>query len=398
MTRRKASVATIDPNAEISFEALVGAPLYALIEGWEMLEGSAAPSPELIGRVEPLLESVAWLAPTAKVGQLHAAIRENDPRALGTLTQLDSFLKQTFGVILTRCAREAQQNDWAAVRREAVIAARIAGALAFHSGRAHALFYVAKACRLEGDLESTVAAYEQAITAASASGEEQLVAVAQDNLGNALADLGRLDEALSYYEESLKRERRPGQRACILTNKANVLGMLGELRWAAHTLQAHVSELEQAGVSGQPLALALDNAASQITLLGEHATALSMYERAQSLFDAGDIEGRIINAQNRAKVHMQMENRQAAAEVFQEAHDLVFEHARRTVNPEHYRQGFRLGLAAALPTTDDVYALFAEMVRAAGPQSRRTRVQPSAQSWRLHVSATTRSQYRGPTD
>jgi CHAT domain-containing protein/tetratricopeptide (TPR) repeat protein len=162
----------------------------------------------------------------------------------------------------------------------------------------------------------------------------------------------------------LKHEKRPEEIAAILTNQAHTLGTLGELRWAARIFQDRVRELEKAGISGKRLALALDNAGNEVFLLGESALALTMYERARLLFDAGDNEGRIINALNRAQAHMALEDRQAASAAFEEAHDLAFEQARHTIHIEHYRQGFLAAYASALPQTDQAFLLFVEMVRA----------------------------------
>jgi tetratricopeptide (TPR) repeat protein len=358
------SVPTDNSEVKIPFKVMVGMPLYALVQGWENSEATPVPSRAVLLHSRPLLDTVKWLSPEVNLKSLGAAARNNDPRALATLGKLDGFLKQISETILQRCNQEGKQGDWAAVREEAGIAARIAGALEFRPVHQNALVMVARACWRQGDLKSTVATYEEAIQAAMAAKDKYCLAVVHDNLGLALADLGRLDEALWHYEWALSNEDRPEGRAAILSNKAGALNLLGEYRWAARITQDRLDELEQSGIGGKKLALALDNAGYDLMALGERAAALAMLERAQKIFEKDDLEGRLINALNRAEVHCLLKEKKEAAAAFQEAHDLAFENARRAVNKEHYRLGFIKGRAASLPEIDEVYPLFAEMIRA----------------------------------
>jgi hypothetical protein len=67
--------ATNDPSTVISFEEIIGAPLYTLVENWEKFESSALFPAELSGRLESLLDVVAWLCPTSKLEQLRGAVK-----------------------------------------------------------------------------------------------------------------------------------------------------------------------------------------------------------------------------------------------------------------------------------------------------------------------------------
>ncbi|HWZ72684.1 MAG TPA: CHAT domain-containing protein [Casimicrobiaceae bacterium] len=264
---------------------------------------------------------------------------------------------------IERCVQLKSAGQWAPLRQEAAAAARSAAAIGREDYRARALFLLAQAHRFHGDTQGTIATYRDAIAAETTAGDKNLLSAAYDNLGNALADAGLLDEALAQYAHALQYEAHSEGRAAILNNKAMRLVELGMLRSAADTFEQQVRELERAGITGSKLAVALDNAATTIFGQGDAADALALLERTAGLFAPDDLRGRTINALSRSNVQAALGNKEAAAAAFREAHDFAFAIA-RNVDSEHYRQGFEASRAARLGPGDPAYRLFIEGIRA----------------------------------
>lgn len=267
-------------------------------------------------------------------------------------------------MLIERCKRWRRNSDWTALRHEAELATRLTAAAGRDAQRALAWFLLANAYRALGDNKGVIDAYKRTIEVASKIRDEHLLAVANDNLGNALTDVGRLDEALECYKEAMVHEHDPKGIIFIRNNQSNLLRALGELRSAAHMQQDSIAKLEGAGITGQQLAVALDNAALTVTELGEPEAALKMLERARGLFAPDDLFDRAANALNRSTVIDALWDKNAAAHAFVEAHDLAFEYARRNIDLEHYRRGFITALVARLPSHDEANRLFVKGVAA----------------------------------
>ena len=347
-----------DPNATVPLEALIGAPFNLIVETWESAQPATQLDPAILHRASAILEAVGWLTGHPGLDRLRKAISTGDEHAFGALVQLDNYLGMACDRLLERCKRWRVENEWTALRQEAGLAVRLTAASGRAAQGALAWFFLANAYRAFGDNKGVIDAYRRTIEAASTVSDEHLLAVANDNLGNALADVGRFDEALDCYEEALRHERDPEGRNAIQNNRSNSLRELGELRSAAQAQRNSVAELESAGTTGSKLAVALDNAALTVTEMGEPTAALKMLERARGLFDPTALADRAANALNRSTALDALGDKNAAAQAFIEAHDLAFEHARHHIDPEHYRQGFLTALAARLPSHDKAYRLF----------------------------------------
>ncbi len=345
-----------DPDSTVSIESLIGIPLQLVVERWRSFPPFKQIDDDLIARAPAIFEATGMLISHPELDRLQAAVAERDERALGGLVQLDQHLGMACGALLERCRRWKTEGEWTALRHEAGLAARLAVGL--DALRAQALFLLAAARRALNDLRGTIDAYRQAIEAASIVNDEHLLAVSHDNLGNALKDIGSFDEALDHYRKALACENDPTGRRIIHSNLADGLIQVGELHSAAHELEEAVRELERGGTGGRELAIALDNAAVPISRLGEHAAALELLERARGLFETEDLAGRAANALSRSVVQGNMGDTQSAAESFSEAHQLAFEDARRRIDIEHYRQGFKASRSTQLPAGDDAYRMF----------------------------------------
>ena len=93
-----------------------------------------------------------------------------------------------------------------ALRHEAAFTAALTVAAERPADRATALFLLATAYRANDDLPPTIAAYQEAIAIGLEIGDDRFLGSAFDNLGNALADDGKLDEALASYDRVLEHE------------------------------------------------------------------------------------------------------------------------------------------------------------------------------------------------
>jgi CHAT domain-containing protein/tetratricopeptide (TPR) repeat protein len=339
--------------------ALLGAPFAAVIDHWESRHPEAEPDPGVVDRAPAVLDAVKALTGHPGVDGLRAGVARRDDRALGALVQLSSFLGMACDAIVERCKRWRRDENWPALREESALAARLTAAAGREAQQALALFLLANALRALDDPAGTIAVYEETIRAASRARDEHLLAAAHDNVGNALADVGRLDDALDHYREAILHETDPRGRRAILVNSASLLRRLGELRSAAELHRKAVAELEQAEIGGRELAIALDDAASALVGLGELAEALVMLERARGQLAPNEEKDRCVNALLRSEVSHGLGRMSDAAGAFAEAHDLAFDVARRSIAPEHYRRGFLAARASRLPPTDEAHRLFA---------------------------------------
>jgi tetratricopeptide (TPR) repeat protein len=243
---------------------------------------------------------------------------------------------------------------------EATLAARLTAAADRNRQQALALLFLAKARRAIGDSQGTITAYQDAIKVALPIDDRHILAVANDNLGNVLADVGQFDEALSCYDQAMNYEVEPKGRWAILTNQSNALLTLGEQHSAARKAQEAVAEIERAGIGGRELAIALDNSAIPLTKLGEPGAALKILERARTLFDPGDLISQATNALNRSETYRALGDKGGTARAFCEAHKIALEYVRNLVDPEHFRQGFIASRSVCLPTNHPANRLFQE--------------------------------------
>jgi CHAT domain-containing protein/tetratricopeptide (TPR) repeat protein len=357
-----------DPNSTIPVEAFLGAPLSFIVECWKSTQPPSHVDPDLIARAPAILKAVGLLTSHPGINELQKAIMTHDEHALGALAQLADCIGKTCDVLLERCKQWKSKGQWTTLRHEAELAALLTTAVGRDDQRTIALLLLANAHRALWDNLGAIAAYEGAIQSAIAAGNEHLLSVAKDNLGNALADIGKFDEALECYEQAWQYELDPKGRYTILINKSNALRQLGELRSAAQIMQKALAGFEHAGISAgisdRDLAIALDETANPLAELGEPAVAQQMLEQARLRFPPEDLADRAINALSRSQVLLILGRNKDSTAAFVEAHKLAFDDAKRLIIPEHYQNGFNKSLAARLPPNHEANRLFFEGMKA----------------------------------
>ena len=74
------------------------------------------------------------------------------------------------------------------------------------------LLATALAARRVGNLLGAAKAYKRAVELAKGTNDARILALAYDNLGNVLCDLGSFDEALGCYDHALAFEIDPKEK------------------------------------------------------------------------------------------------------------------------------------------------------------------------------------------
>lgn len=352
-----------DAGMQIPIEAILAAPFQKSVSTWETLEPIDRIEPERLARASGIFDLLnGWVEPEL-LERLQAAVQAGDGRAQAELVQLDQLITQTCNVLIKRCKRWKEVGDWSTLRHEAQLAVHLASAGGRAENRTLALYLLAVAYRARGDIGGTIRTYEDVIQSATVIGDEHMLAVAHDNIGNALADAGRLDDAVSHYKQALQFERNPEGRRSIRSNCANALVALGELHRAQLLHEDMLDELMTVGAAGPTLAVALDNTAASLLALGNPEKALDYLQRATDLFDPDDHVGLSVNALGLSDAYAALGRTADAAQYFEEAFQRVLRFAQKQIDPAHYRRGYLDARSKRLPPNSEVMTLFLHGVR-----------------------------------
>lgn len=307
-----------------------------------------------------ILDVVERLAPSPAVSDLLGGVTENDPRALNALADLASVLTQDLAPQFGRLIALRDAGQWSVLREECELTAQIAAAVGAMDTLASTRLLLALAQRRAGNVIGAISAYRAAIDAGVAAGPAMAhtCAIAYDNLGNVLAEVGRLDEALASYNSALPFEDQPDGRRSILGNKANVLADLGEFRAATDLHSEIIAELEHVSTGPRRMAIALDDAGQVVRYLGDLDRAEEMLGRARQMLPDGDLDVRAVNALLLSDVGRDRHDDAAAAEAFTQAHDLEVARAREEIDAERYRAGYANARQNAIPVSEAATLLF----------------------------------------
>lgn len=193
----------------------------------------------------------------------------------------------------------------------------------------------------------------------SVDGVHEVLSAWHDNVGNAYADSGNYDDAISNYAAAFRYQRHPA----VLHNWANALKLLGEYRSALQKNRQLLTECQSnQNVDPMQLAKSYDNMATVFFQLGDHVEALRLLGMARSMFKENDLESRAVNLLIEARVHMETDAEHKAAHAFQQAHDLIFKHYRKLFKPDWYRRGFKASLAKRLPFAHQAHQMLRQAI------------------------------------
>jgi CHAT domain-containing protein/tetratricopeptide (TPR) repeat protein len=317
-----------------------------------------------VTRATEILDLVAQLAPSPAMSDLRAGVDRREPRALAALAEIKSDVTQILEMLLGLLAQLRDAAEWNVLREKCKLASDVAVGLGVPAALATTMMFLALANRRLRDVIGALSAYGAAIDAAACVGPagDQTRAIAHDNRGNLLGEVGRLDDALADYDSAMRFEHRPLAQQSIRANKANALAALGDFRAAASLHAEVITALESEHVDRYRLALALDNAGQAIRELGDLNQAGVMLERARELLPPDDLGARAVNAIARSDLALDRGDDAAAAAAFTQAHDLEFERARREIDATHYDDGFSNARRHAMPF-GEAMDLLAEAIR-----------------------------------
>jgi tetratricopeptide (TPR) repeat protein len=352
-----------DLHLDIPMEMQVGMRMGLAVATWRQAAPAPPPDAARAARAADLLEVT-----TALTGQsaeeLAQALADGDPRACGALVLLEDVAERTAGAMRQVCVRSRDQRQWVTLQHEAEVFRSLAKALRHGPWLLDSYMLTALACRARGDNAGTAAAYRSAIGVATQLGRDSTLAIAYDNLGNVLRDIGALDDALTCYQQALDHERNPAGRHDIRTNYARALRELGELRSAYRILNDDLADLEQLGAQGLQFAIYLDSLATTLLALGESAAALRLLRQAAPEFPADEPGHQAINMLFQAQAHGALGEFAEQEKAFLSARDLAVAKARREKDVAHYRRGYAAARQRAVPRDDEVGSLFVQGIGA----------------------------------
>jgi tetratricopeptide (TPR) repeat protein len=346
----------MDPDQIVPIESVVAVMMGLAVAMWQQAEAAPRPDAARTARVPALLEATTMLTgqPTEEFAR---ALTEGDLRAYGALAQLEEAAESAAGALRERCLRARDERQWASLQREAQVFGYLAKALQHGPWLLDSYMLVALASRALGDVTGAIAAYRAAISVATQLNRDSTLAVAYDNLGNILADIGALDDALTCYQQALDHERNSAGRHDIRMNHARALTHLGELRSAYRILNDDIVDREQSGDTGLQFALFLDNLAETVLGLGEPTAALRLLRRAAPELPADEPGHRAVNFLLQAHAHAALGDFTAEEAAFLSARDLAVAKARREKDVTHYRAGYAAARQRARPRGDEANLL-----------------------------------------
>ena len=322
-----------------------------VLESWEKESSSWQPLPTMTAEhAMRVLDKVHDIT-GHRSATLDAAWRHTPSAAAATaVAELERRIRWSRDEAFQRAAqaRQAGHNDQAKDAAEAVRA--LSDGLLEDEFFGLALNLLGQVARARGDTVAGLGWYRAAQSLAETHNLPRTLGAALDNMGNCLASLGRLDEAVSAFARAAKAAQSPEAAVVVAQNWALALAAAGRIRQASAILQAAVDQ-NLTRISLPPLqhGILLDNLADLALNLGDLNRAEAFLHQARPIFDG--LDNRLERAQHayiRVALAHQRDSKATAAAAFIEAHDLMLEHWRADADAGRYAAALRATLQASV--------------------------------------------------
>jgi CHAT domain-containing protein/tetratricopeptide (TPR) repeat protein len=379
------TIKDFNPNAMTAFLAIESSIPAKRIAAWASNDAPLAPialTPDLADSSDALLDVLAKYTRSEHIPQFRAAITDGDRGALEAMQYAVNDIRERLSTVvpetLETCREWFDSEQYQAVAGLCPDIGAIAWAVGDLQNAVNLYYLAARSFWKIGDANSTVAMYELAIPLgekfASSFTEPQRtnvmksLAALYDNLGLALTDLERFDEAAVLNQRSLQLEPDSLRKLIIRNNLGKIYLDLGEYALAVREYKKIWDELSNTKV-GQvdetQVAIALDNWSVALIQDGKVAEALPLLEQAAQIFPKAATAARARNASNLLSGYKQAGRYSEAAAVFREAWKLALEGS-RPQDIDHFKNGHYNALRHLLPPTNDIWDLFTAASAATG--------------------------------
>ncbi|MFC0865494.1 BTAD domain-containing putative transcriptional regulator [Sphaerimonospora cavernae] len=271
-------------------------------------------------------DALSWL--DAERANLVAAIIRG--RTLGVTEPAGLLADAIRGYFAVR----SDTTEWLLVARAALGAAEAAGDVLAQAAAHHSL---AQAHYCRGDTATATDHLTHALKFSEQVGWHEGVATALGNLGNILADAGRLPEAATHISRAISKYGEigdPTRTAVYLGNLGGVFTSMGQLEDAVRRHRQALTLLRQNGAAA-PQAIALNNMGYVLQLMGHLDEAIGHLTEALGIYrDTDRINGQAICLSNLAAAYRDAGRFEAAVDHARRALNLIRETDDRYVEAE----------------------------------------------------------------
>jgi tetratricopeptide (TPR) repeat protein len=274
--------------------------------------------------------------------------------AVAAVAELERRIRWSRDEALQRAAQAHQAGHNDQVKHAAETVRALSDALFEDDYFGLALNLLGQVARARGDTVAGLGWYGAAQSLAEAHNLPRTLCAASDNIGNCLASLGRLDEAVSAFARAAEAAQSPEDEVKVAQNWALALAAAGRIRQASAILQASVDKnLARSSLPPLQHAILLDNLAALALNLGDLNRAEAFLRQARPVFDG--LDNRLERARHayiRVDLAHQRGSKAAEEAAFIEAHDLMLEHWRADSDAGRYAAALRVSLQDAITSSN----------------------------------------------
>lgn len=332
-----------------------------------------APEQGLADRSGALLDVLAKYT-RADIPRFRAAIAEGEHRALEALQHAVNDIRnhhpELIPTLFETCRKWFESEQYQFVAFICPDIAALAWAAGFDWYAIELYYFAAQSFWTNDDETSAVAAYELAISLCEqARTVDELqrakvvkrLGVLHDDLGLALVELERFEEAIAHHKRSFEVDPDPLHRLITRKNLAVVYADLGEYALAARESEKVWEEMSSGKAGDLPLwATALETWAAALIQRGRVETALGLLEIAAAglQLPSATIDARLRNAGYRLQGYKLVGDYPKAAAVFREMWGVALERFNQ-LNIDHFFYGHNYAVSHILPASSLFWTWYA---------------------------------------